>query len=126
MRSERLWILLLTLTAFCAGLAAGVLLSFRQRPQESGPFPAFEARMTQAFDLEPERLRNLRYILQDYEEKIESLKDRNIDALSSELVQLGLDHRQLIRTWVVPEHRLQEYDLWVEGLPVLSIGSQPQ
>lgn len=121
--SERLWILVLAVTAFCAGTAAGVLLSFRRHPlQTPRPFAAYEARLTETFDLDDERVTNLRYILQDYEDQIEALKDRNIAALDPELVKIGLDHRELIRTWVVPAHHHQQFDLWVGGLPVLPRG----
>jgi predicted nuclease with TOPRIM domain len=120
MKSERLWVLVLALTTFCAGLAAGVLLSFGRAPaQESRPFAGYESRLTEAFDLDEERVENLRYILEDYEDQIDALKERNIAALDPELVKIGLDHRELIRTWVVPEHHRQEFDLWVGGLPVL-------
>jgi len=127
MKSERLWVLVFALTAFCAGLAAGVLLSFRRHPvQAARPFSEYEARLTDAFDLDEEHLQNLRYILQDYEDQIDALKERNIAALDPELVKIGLDHRELIRTWVVPEHQRQEFDLWVGGLPVLPSRTRPQ
>jgi hypothetical protein len=127
MSSERLWVALLALTTFCAGLAAGLLLSFRRaHGQDARPFGAYEARLTEAFDLDEERVRNLRYILQDYEDQIDDLKERNIAALDSELVEIGLDHRELIRTWVVPPRHLQEFDLWVGGLPVLPTPERPE
>jgi hypothetical protein len=125
--SERLWAVVLALTAFGAGLAAGVLLSFRRQPLEaSRPFASYEARLTEAFDLDDERVRNLRYILQDYEDQIDALKERNIAELDPDLVKIGLDHRELIRTWVVPEHHHQEFDLWVRGLPILPLEREPQ
>lgn len=126
MRSERLWILILALTSFCAGLAGGVLLGLGRAPAaETGPFLAYETRMREAFGLDEERMRHLRYILDRYQDKIEGLKERNIAALDDELVEEGETHRELIRTWVVPEHRRQEFDLWVEGLPATQ-ESQPQ
>lgn len=123
MKSERLWVLLFALTVFFAGLAAGMLLSFRRHPvQEPRLFAGYEARLTGAFDLDEKRVENLRYILQDYEDQVDALKERNIAALDPELVKIGLDHRELIRTWVVPAHHHQEFDLWVGGLPVLPFG----
>ena len=118
MNSERLWILILAATAFCAGLAGGVLITFGRHPaQEPGPFHAYEQRLIETFELDPERTRNLRYILESYHDEIETLKEKSVAALEPELVKQGLRHRELIRTWVVPEHRRQEYDLWVGGLP---------
>jgi len=125
MRSERFWALVLAVTTFCAGLAAGVLLSFRRHPEER-PFGAYEQRMIEAFDLDEERVRNLRWILRDYQEKIETLKESNIAALDGELVKIGREHRELIRAKVVPEHHRQQFDLWVGGLPVLPSSSRPQ
>ncbi len=127
MKSERLWALVLALTAFCAGLAAGVLLSFGRQPVLAArPFAGYEARLTETFGLDEKRVENLRYILRDYEDQIDALKERNIDALDPELVRIGLDHRDLIRTWVVPERHRQQFDLWVGGLPVLSSGARPE
>lgn len=126
MSSERLWVLVLALTAFCAGLAAGVLLSFRRVSAADGrAFSLYESQMIEAFDLDQERVKNLRYILQDYQEEIDALKVRNIASLDPELVKIGHEHRDLIRTWVVPAHFHQEFDLWVGGLPVLS-SAKPQ
>jgi len=125
MRSERFWVLVLVFTTFCAGLAAGVLLAatgrvLSLRPEEvQRPFGAYEQRMTEAFDLDEEQVRNLRWILRDYQEKIEALKESNIAALDGELVKIGREHRELIRAKVVPEHHRQEFDLWVGGLPVV-------
>lgn len=127
MRSERFWVLILSLTTFCAGLAAGVLISsWREAGRESRPFGNYEGRMIEAFDLDEERLRNLRYILQDYQEQIDALKLKNLASLDTELVRIGRDHRELIRSWVVPAHHQQEFDLWAGGLPVLPSGSKPQ
>lgn len=125
MKSERFWALVLAFTTFCVGLAAGVLLSSR-RDQEERPFGAYERRMTEAFDLDEERVRNLRWILRDYEEKIETLKENNIAALDADLVKIGRDHRELIRAKVVPEHHRQQFDLWAGGLPVLPASPRPQ
>lgn len=126
MSSERFWVLVLALTAFCAGLAAGVLLSFRRAPAAEGrAFSLYESQMIAAFDLDEERVKNLRYILEDYQEEIDALKERNIASLDPDLVKIGREHRELIRTWVVPAHFHQEFDLWVGGLPVLS-SAKPQ
>lgn len=125
MRSERMWVMVLALTTFFAGLAAGVLLSFRGDRVER-PLGAYEQRMTEAFDLDEERVRNLRWILRDYQEKIDALKESNIAALDGELVKIGRNHRELIRNKVVPEHHRQQFDLWVGGLPVLPSNSRPQ
>jgi hypothetical protein len=119
MNSERFWVLVLAATAFCAGLAAGVLLSFRRAPAEERPFSSYEAQMTAAFDLDETRVTNLRYILQHYQEEIEALKERNLAALDPELVKIGQEHRALVRERVVPEHYLQQFDLWVDGLPAV-------
>jgi heterodisulfide reductase subunit A-like polyferredoxin len=130
MKSERFWVLVLVVTTFCAGLAAGVLLAATGRVpslvREERPFGGYEQRMTEAFDLDEEQVRNLRWILHDYQEKIEALKESNIAALDGELVKIGRWHREKIREMVVPEHHRQEFDLWVGGLPVLPTSSKLQ
>jgi len=132
MTSERFWVLVLAITTFGAGLAAGVLLAATGRvpslrsEEVARPFGAYEQRMTEAFDLDEEQVRNLRWILRDYQEKIEVLKESNVAALDGELVKIGREHRELIRAKVVPEHHRQQFDLWVGGLPVLPSSSRPQ
>jgi len=104
-----------------------VLLALQRAPiQEPLPFQTYEQQMTDVFDLDEERVRNLRYILRDYHEKIEDLKERDIAHLNPELVKLGAEHRNLIRTWVVPERYRQEFDLWVEGQPAVATRTRPQ
>jgi hypothetical protein len=125
--SERTWLGILVVTVFAAGIATGLLLSFRLRPpQAADPFRAYQARMVETFDLDEERQENLRWILHDYQAKVEALKERNLAALDGELVKIGRDHRELIRSKVVPERHLREFDLWVGGLPVLAPGAKLQ
>lgn len=127
MSSERFWVLVLAVTAFAAGLAAGVLVAVRRMPAaDTRPFAAYEARMTDAFDLDEKRVANLRWILASYHDEIEALKERRVTELDHELVEIGRDHRALIRTQVVPEHHRQEFDLWAGGLPVLTAGVKPE
>ena len=127
MNSERLWLALLVVVVFCAGIAAGLLLSFRLHPTHAAdPFRAYEERMSETFDLDQGRRENLRWILDAYQEKVEALKERNLAGLDAELVQIGRDHRDLIRSKVVPERHLQEFDLWVGGLPVLTPSAKLQ
>jgi hypothetical protein len=127
MRSERFWTLVLACTCFCAGVAAGVLLSFRRHPvQAEGVFGAYQAQMIEAFDLDEERVKYLRYILQDYQNDIEDLKEQNVASLDPDLVRIGRHHRELIRTWVVPAHHRQEFDLWTAGSPLILSESKLQ
>jgi len=127
MSSERVWLGLLVLTVFAAGAAAGLLLSFRLRPVHAGdPFHAYQERMIETFDLDEERQENLRWILHDYQAKVEALKERNLAAMDAELVEIGRSHRELVRSKVVPERHLGEFDLWVGGLPVLTPGAKLQ
>ena len=116
MSSERLWVLILTLTSFCAGLAGGVVVSAGRIPSEElGQFAQYEARMIETFGLDEARQRDLRYILQTYEEEIDKLMDRNVQDLEPELMREGQRRHDLIREWVVPPHRRQEFDTWTLG-----------
>jgi hypothetical protein len=126
MKSERFWVLVLALTSFGAGFAAGILLSLGRADGPSGPFAGYEAQMVETFDLDEEHLKNLRYILESYQGEVDALKERNLAALDPELVKVGRYHRELVRTYVVPEHRRQEFDLWVGGLPAVSSESRVQ
>jgi len=121
MNSERFWVLIFAATTFCAGLAAGVLLTpqFRSAHAER-PFGAYETQMVAAFDLGEEQVKNLRWILQQYQEKLEALKERNLAVLDSDLVKIGQECRDKIADHVIPAYHRQQFDQWVKGQPVLS------
>ncbi len=127
MTSERFWLGILILTVFAAGIAGGFLVALQLRPPQAvEPFHVYQERMVETFGLDEERQENLRWILHDYQAKVEALKERNLAALDAELVKIGRDHRELIRAKVVPERHLREFDLWVGGLPVQAPGAKLQ
>jgi uncharacterized membrane protein len=116
MESERLWIALLAVVSFLAGGAGGMLLGIRMDPPgEPAPFEAFEARFAEAFDLEPQQRRDLRFILGRYRDDLEGLKERGLADREDELVQIGRTYQQLIRKWVLTEESHDEYDAMIAG-----------
>ena len=120
MRSERFWVLMLALTCALAGFAGGVLLSFRLHPGTqpgAGTFAGYEARMTQAFDLDEERASLLHLALASYEEDVEALKERYLRELEPELAELGRTCRERIRDHVIPDEQRPEFDRLAAGLP---------
>lgn len=117
MHSERLWIVLLTLVVFLAGLAGGVQLRMHFEPAPAfGPFGAFETRFVSTFDLDSDQRLDLRYILRGYEDDLNELKDLGLTDREDELVEIGLRCKQRIRKYVLPEEHLEEFDSRVAGL----------
>ncbi len=126
MESERLWIVLLAAVSFLAGAAGGLLLGMNvEKPGEPAPFEAFEDRFTEAFDLDARQRADLRFILGRYWDKLEELKARGAADHEKELIQIGLTCKQHIREFVLPEERLEEFELMVAGtLPPDPIASR--
>ncbi|MAB79374.1 MAG: hypothetical protein CMJ89_08470 [Planctomycetes bacterium] len=119
MSSERTWIIILSITCFFAGLAGGVVFAAGRFPQEElGPFAQYEKRMVDYFDLDEDRQRHLRYILEGFKEEIERLKEHNIHRLEDRLVNEGKKRHDLIGDWVIPENRREEFNRCSLGFPV--------
>lgn len=113
MSSTRLWILVLALTSFLAGSAAGLLLGRRLAPPavERGPFSDYAALLVARFDLEPERALRLRAVLELYHRDLEELKSRHVAEAEPDLIRLGEACRQRIRDYVLPPESQAAFDV---------------
>ncbi len=118
MTSIRVWIVLLALTSFFAGMAGGILLAKPRGDLESGAFAAYESRLTRSFGLDEARTRWLRLALEEYDSELEALKSRGVASLEDELVQAGRRCHDRIRLYVIPEARQKEFDRFASGLPL--------
>lgn len=118
MTSLRLWVALLALTTFLAGLACGPFVSAWFVPPrvapDPGPFSDYERMLVDTFHLGPERSIPLRAFLADYREQVERIKDIHMaDYMSSmeeQLTAQGVLLRQEIRDKVLPESARAEFD----------------
>ncbi|MBL8858633.1 MAG: hypothetical protein JNL28_09025 [Planctomycetes bacterium] len=125
MTNLRLWVAILALTAFLAGVATGpwVAAWFMPSPRvaASGAFDEYERALSQTFDLAPERRAPLRAILDEYRRDIERIKDRHMaDYMSSmepDLRKLGRATREVIRDKVLPESRREEFNRLALAVP---------
>lgn len=116
MSLERVWILILTTTSFLSGLAGGILFSIYRIPAERpGPFPAYEARLVQTYDLDEEHARWLHGILARFDADIDELKARHVHELEPELIKAGETCAERIRRWVIPPDRRNEFDRMARG-----------
>jgi hypothetical protein len=114
----RLWVVILTLTAFLAGIATGPWVSAWFMPPASaatvGPFVEYERALCDRFEISAERRAPLRAILDEYGHDLERIKDRHMaDYMSSmepDLSKLGRAYREMIRDEVLPEHQRAEFD----------------
>lgn len=125
MTSLRLWVSILALTTFLAGLACGPFVMAwivpPPRVTPNGSFAEYERMLVRQFQLAPERREPLRAILDQYRRDLESIKDRHMadymSAMESELSDLGRTCREEIRDNVLPEAQRVEFDRLVMGLP---------
>ncbi len=119
MGALRGWILLLAGMAFLAGLASGMLLGISTRPAEppQGPFAEYRELLAAEFDLSPERRRGLAAILERYQRELEVLQGRQAAAIEPELRRLGLQYRDLIRDFVLPEAQRARFDALAAAEP---------
>jgi hypothetical protein len=123
--SMRLWVALLTLTTFLAGLACGTLLSAWLVPPRTapdpGPFHDYERMLVDTFKLPPERQVPLHALLVEYEHQVERNKDKHMadymSAMESELSDHGIKLREQIRDRVLPEAQRPEFDRLASALP---------
>jgi hypothetical protein len=116
MENVRLWVILLALTCFAAGLSAGLGLA-RPAPapvRSDEPLAEYRRAFQQRFALEPERERLFGELLRNYQRDLDASRERVLDAsrsqLEPELAELGLRYRQLIRDHVLPPARRDEFD----------------
>lgn len=105
MTSIKLWILLLTGTAFLAGSAGGVLAGQRIAPEapEARPYAAYEALLVERFGITDDRARALRAILELYHRDLEELKSRHMNELEPDLLRAGTTCRDRIQRYVLTE-----------------------
>ena len=118
MNSERLWIVILAVVSFLAGLAGGVLAARHLAPvPEAGTDSAYVRRFVEHFDLDAARTRDLAFVLEDYAKRVEDLKARHAADLEPELVEAGETCRERIRIYVLPPDRVAEFDRMELGTP---------
>ncbi len=123
MESVRLWVILLALTCFAAGLSAGMVLARPAQVASDEPFAEYRRAFQQRFELEPERERLFGELLRNYQRDFDASRERVLAAsrsqLEPELAELGLRYRQLIRDHVLPPARREEFDqLAREWVPI--------
>lgn len=116
MKDARFWIVILALVSFLAGGAAGALVArerFAPAPPR-GPFADYESLINGHFDLDVERRRILRGLLQNYQEDLERIRDRHtaqlLSAMEPELRDKGLRYRNILRDELLPESDRAEFD----------------
>ncbi len=115
MNSLRLWIVLLALMCFTAGLASGMMLSSRNAPSPRwGLLADYETLLVDRFQLSPERARCLRALLEGYERDIERVVSSQrlneyIAAHGEEVSSKSQEYERLIREKVLPPSRREEF-----------------
>lgn len=123
MNSLRLWVLVLAVVSFAAGLATGVWgTAARLKPlAKAGPFDDYKVLLLREFPLSPEREGHLDTILAAYDRDIQAIEDRHMaDTMSSmeqELEERGRYYRGLIQDRVLPENQRERFARMALGGP---------
>ncbi len=110
MKSVRMWVGVLALTSFLAGVAGGMLFTLKRYPRHApGPFAAYRTRLVEEYELSSFDDDRLGQILAAYTEEIERLKARQLQAFDAELVRAGRECSVRIADYVIPEDRKDEF-----------------
>jgi hypothetical protein len=124
MNNLRLWIGVLALVAFGAGVATGLLTSVRLNPRQvrPGPFADYQLLLQQTFDLSPARAQALSQVMGLYARDVESVRERYLAKAGSdmqkELERYGLQYRDQIRNHVLPPDQRERFDRLSEEGPL--------
>ncbi|MEM7306793.1 MAG: hypothetical protein AAF682_08985 [Planctomycetota bacterium] len=114
MSSARVWIVILALTSFLAGSAAGLLGATRVSPPppavDRAPYADYVALLSRTYELEPERVIRLRRFLENYYRSVDELKSRHMGEVEDELIAFGETCRRQIRDLVLPEEHRASFD----------------
>lgn len=116
MNDVRLWVLILALTSFAAGLGAGVLVGESRGEQDLALERSRDYRhmFLDTFELEPERERRFVELMARYDAEVEELRQRALEAslsqIEGQLSRLGLTYRDAIRNYVLPEGERGRFD----------------
>ena len=116
MNNARLWISVLAAVAFLAGMASGLLVAARTRPQvrSDAPFEDYRREFVERFELEPDRARLFAELLRNYGRELEDIRQRalasSLSAMDEQLVATGLRYRDRIRNHVLRPDQRDEFD----------------
>jgi hypothetical protein len=121
--SLRFWILVASVTWFISGLATGLLVSgaWKKPAPEANPVAHYTNRMITEFDMQPERARLFRLMMDEYQGEKESLKEQHMAQQASEmepeLRRLGERYNTLIRERVLSRAQREHFDRLSSVLP---------
>ena len=123
MNSLRLWILVASVTWFISGLATGLFVSgaWKKPAPDANTVAHYTNRMITEFDMQPERARLFRLMMDEYQGEKESLKEQHIaqqaSAMEPELRRLGERYNSLIRERVLSRTQRDHFDRLSSVLP---------
>jgi hypothetical protein len=116
MNNVRLWIVVLALTCFAAGVATG-LFSANPRSEPApagGPFEDYRAAFVERFELEGKRAELFAQLLREYHEELDTARAnvlaKSRSELEPQLEQIGIRYQQAIRDHVLPSERRAEFE----------------
>lgn len=125
LNSVRVWVVLLALTSFAAGVGAGLYLARPSAPQPgtAEAFEAYRSAFSREFQLDAERSRLFGELLRNYQRDLDAARERVLAAsrseLEPELAELGQRYRQWIRDHVLPPEQRATFDARVrEWAPI--------
>lgn len=115
MNNLRLWVAILALTSFGAGVGAGSFLSAQtHRAVDSQPFDDYHRRFVEQFELSPKRSKALEQLLTLYTKDVDDLQQehlsRSMAQMQDDMTRLGREYHDYIRNSVLPAHQRDEFD----------------
>lgn len=126
MNDTRLWVLILALVSFFAGVAGGVTFA-TGAAEERGPLADYERQLLATFDLTPERTRALRTVLRVYRREIDRIEREHLaayrTAIEPDLAALGIVYNGHIRDQVLPRSERVLFDDLSRGSPFTQTGT---
>ena len=116
MNSARLWIVVSSVVWFVAGTVFGLIASGHWAPDEPEPSPIehYTDRMISEFDLQGDRARYFRILMDKYQEEIDRAKEdhmaRQASAMEPRLRDLGLKYKEHIKNHVLSEEQRAQFE----------------
>ena len=112
MKDLRFWSIVLSVTWFLVGLAAGHLVSAGE--PEPSRLAGYADRLTAEFDLDGVRRRGLIQVLDSFERERQDIQNRHAalvrESMEPELRELNRKKSDLIRNTILPPHQRERFD----------------
>lgn len=124
MSGARFWVVLAAVASFLAGTAAGVLFARTGEARQPSGWAAYAQRLSDDFQLSPERRSSLRILLEEYATEVankrRAYESRILNQIEPDLRELAARYDGYIRDFVLPPAQRAEYDRRSQPLDIVA------